>query len=95
VVFAWNFGDGYTSNVAAPLHAYTANGLYDVALTAKDTNNCRDTLIRPAYIQVGAIAMPTEAEHPELAVYPNPFATEVEVHLPEWLPPGVLCLHRW
>ncbi|MBC7776365.1 MAG: PKD domain-containing protein [Phycisphaerae bacterium] len=36
--FAWNFGDGNTSNEENPTHTYTAPGTYTVSLVA--TNNC-------------------------------------------------------
>ncbi len=36
--YEWSFGDGVTSTLPAPTHAYTAPGIYTVALTA--TNTC-------------------------------------------------------
>jgi PKD repeat protein len=32
--WAWNFGDGTTSNVQSPTHVYSKPGSYTVALTA-------------------------------------------------------------
>ncbi len=37
--YLWDFGDGVTSTLAAPTHAYTAPGTYTVTLTA--TNACQ------------------------------------------------------
>ncbi len=36
--FAWNFGDGNTSNQANPTHTFAGNGTYNVTLTA--SNDC-------------------------------------------------------
>ncbi|MDX1913268.1 MAG: PKD domain-containing protein [Saprospiraceae bacterium] len=40
--YAWNFGDGNTSNEANPTHTYGAPGTYNVSLAA--TNNCGTTI---------------------------------------------------
>ena len=32
--YVWNFGDGYYSDAASPIHAYEASGTYTVTLTA-------------------------------------------------------------
>lgn len=36
--YAWNFGDGGTSTVRSPVHAYAAAGTYTVTETVTDTN---------------------------------------------------------
>lgn len=41
--YAWDFGDGGSSNEANPAHTYTTDGVYDVTLTA--TNACGSTTI--------------------------------------------------
>jgi len=47
----WNFGDGDTSNLQNPVHAYQANGTYSVSLTT--TNNFGDsTKVMTDYIVV-------------------------------------------
>jgi gliding motility-associated-like protein len=48
----WNFGDGGSSNQQFPSHDYQNDGLYDVSLIVTDNNGCRDTLIKPQYIQL-------------------------------------------
>lgn len=35
--YAWDFGDGFTSNLMNPFHAYTAPGAYQVCLTVTNT----------------------------------------------------------
>jgi len=43
---SWDFGDGNSSSDAEPTHSYTANGVYDVILTATDQSGCsqKDTV---------------------------------------------------
>jgi gliding motility-associated-like protein len=48
----WDFGDGFTSNVQNPSHAYTSLGLYSVTLIAFNANGCSDTIVMPQYIQI-------------------------------------------
>ncbi|MCI4668479.1 MAG: PKD domain-containing protein [Bacteroidia bacterium] len=50
--FEWDFGDGNTSNLAAPSHVYNGVGLFDVSLIVTDVNGCRDTLTRDEYVRV-------------------------------------------
>ena len=58
--YLWNFGDGSTSTLAGPSHAYGAPGTYTVTLIASD-NGCTDTLVRPSYITIiGPIAQFTD-----------------------------------
>jgi gliding motility-associated-like protein len=38
--FFWDFGDGTTSNLYEPTHAYTTPGVYDVLLVAFDSTGC-------------------------------------------------------
>ena len=41
--YLWNFGDGFTSTEANPIHIYTQAGIYDVSLTISSTNGCINT----------------------------------------------------
>ncbi|MFK7946387.1 MAG: PKD domain-containing protein, partial [Saprospiraceae bacterium] len=43
--YAWDFGDNTTSNLEHPLHAFQANGLFDVQLVATNSFNCSDDTI--------------------------------------------------
>jgi gliding motility-associated-like protein len=44
--YQWSFGDGATSGVAAPGHAYTTAGVRVVSLLALSTEGCRDSVSR-------------------------------------------------
>lgn len=46
--FAWDFGDGTTSNTAFPAHTYDVPGTYDVRLIVQGAGGCADTLLSPA-----------------------------------------------
>lgn len=41
--FSWSFGDGGTSSVPYPTHAYNGTGSYLVCLTVTDANGCSST----------------------------------------------------
>lgn len=41
--YAWNFGDGNTSNSASPAYTYTTEGAYNVSVIVVTTGGCTDT----------------------------------------------------
>lgn len=43
-IYDWNFGDGGTSDMAAPHHVYEHDGVYTVTLVANNEYNCPDTV---------------------------------------------------
>jgi PKD repeat protein len=43
VTYAWDFGDGTTSNWSAPTHQFTVPGIYDVVLTLTDNDDMTAT----------------------------------------------------
>ncbi len=49
----WSFGDGTTSTEQDPLHTYSADGIYDVALVVTNSFGS-DTLVVPAAVTVNA-----------------------------------------
>ncbi len=53
VSWFWSFGDGNTSILQNPTHAYTTTGFYDVQLIITSLSGCQDTILQPAYIEVG------------------------------------------
>jgi len=44
--WAWQFGDGGTSNEQSPQHTYGAGGMYDVVLTVTDDGDAMDDVMR-------------------------------------------------
>ncbi len=49
----WNFGDGQTSALKSPSHAYSSPGTYDISLTINYTgSNCTGTLTKNTYITI-------------------------------------------
>lgn len=60
-LFLWDFGDGFSSNLASPSHLYAADGTYFVTLTA--TNEAgSDTITKPVTVEA------TPDPDPKLAV---------------------------
>ncbi len=51
--WSWNFGDGTTSTLQNPTHAYSVNGTYTVTLTAT-YNGCTDAYTQSATINVSS-----------------------------------------
>jgi gliding motility-associated-like protein len=54
LTYHWDFGDGNTSNSAAPTHTYAADGLYTVQLSITDQYGCTDISTKPQYIKIAS-----------------------------------------
>ncbi|WP_462243972.1 gliding motility-associated C-terminal domain-containing protein [Ferruginibacter sp.] len=52
ITYDWNFGDGNTSTLANPTHAYTTTGTFDVTLIVTNRDGCSDTLRRTGFIKI-------------------------------------------
>jgi gliding motility-associated-like protein len=54
VYYAWDFGDGTTSNQNNTTHVYESPGLYDVQVTAYTISGCQDssTMVFPGAVRV-------------------------------------------
>jgi gliding motility-associated-like protein len=52
----WSFGDGGTSSLQNPSHAYLNLGTYNIVLIATDANGCRDTMTLPFTVPVRPVA---------------------------------------
>jgi PKD repeat protein len=57
--WAWDLGDGQTSNQQNPSHQYSNAGNYNVSLIVTNSNGCSDTLSRPNYINIGSALVPS------------------------------------
>ncbi|MBL7914833.1 MAG: PKD domain-containing protein [Bacteroidia bacterium] len=55
----WDFGNGVTSTAQNPSYVYGAMGSYDVTLIVTNANGCTDTLVKPAYINIGPSLVPS------------------------------------
>ena len=50
--WSWTFGDGGTATSPVPVHHYAYDGTYTVGLVVTDLRGCRDTLVKPQYIEL-------------------------------------------
>jgi hypothetical protein len=67
--YYWTFGDGGTSDMENPAHTYTAEGVYDVILTAYSQDaNCADQVI----VEVDVIVVSVDELDVEAKLWPNP-----------------------
>jgi gliding motility-associated-like protein len=55
VQYSWDFGDGSTSTVQDPQHAYASSGSFQVTLTATTDSGCSTTLERPSALTIFAL----------------------------------------
>ena len=52
-IFNWDFGDGVTSILNKPVHAYANSGVYTIRLIARNSSyGCPDTLVAPNFMVV-------------------------------------------
>lgn len=52
----WSFGDGATSNAAAPVHGYDAPGVYNISLVVTTENGCVDTAYSTTQVYPNPVA---------------------------------------
>jgi len=52
LTYQWYFGDATTSTAVHPSHTYATAGLFSITLVATDQYGCKDSLTRPAYINI-------------------------------------------
>lgn len=83
--YLWDFGDGQTSTLEAPVHTYTTSGQFDVVLMGKAPNGCRDTLRQPRYITIMDIISRDKIQigNLSLQISPNPTNGQLKLHLPD------------
>ncbi len=79
LVYLWSFGDGETSNEAAPTYTYDEVGSYTVALEVTDSaGNKTKKAIEIAIAEVGSASIETPNESPGAAESPATSPTETE-----------------
>jgi gliding motility-associated-like protein len=49
--YVWNFGDGFTSTAASPVHTYNTAGVYNITLAVTTNGGCTDSVT--AFVRVG------------------------------------------
>lgn len=52
LTYQWNFGDGGTSALPAPVHTYTTAGTYPVTLVTTSSEGCKDTMLKTDLVTV-------------------------------------------
>jgi PKD repeat protein len=66
--YAWDFGDGYTSNVTNPVHGYFTSGTFTVTLIATNADGCDDTTSTTIQAQTTGL----DELATSFLLYPNP-----------------------
>ncbi len=69
VSYLWDFGDGYTSAEADPVHTFAATGVYPVLLTA--ANSC-DTASALKWVEVMISSAEEQRMQEVVHIFPNP-----------------------
>ncbi len=72
----WSFGDGATSDLKSPTHAWTAPGLYDVTLTVSDGSSS-DSAIRTLLVGASAPSGSCRADAETLCLQDSRFMVNV------------------
>ena len=73
----WDFGDGVDTMVQNTSHIYAAKGIYNVCLSVKNSDNCRDTTCVEINSFLG-IDNFSQVEH-SVRLSPNPFTSELNI----------------
>lgn len=74
--WSWTFGDGTTSQESNPLHVYTAQGAYQVCLTASNLNGS-NTSCRTIFVGVSTVS--TVSNDFSVQVFPNPASDQIRL----------------
>lgn len=80
--WAWDFGDGNTSNMSSPQNTYTLAGKYEVTLTT--TNTCGTSVFKDSVEITTGLGTP-EAFLSSIYLYPNPNNGQFKIELPSVL----------
>jgi gliding motility-associated-like protein len=56
ISYAWNFGNNTTSTSQNPTCSYSSTGSYTVRLIATNAAGCKDTMLMPAFVNIGSLS---------------------------------------
>lgn len=79
----WDFGDGQSSAVPNPVHAYGGPGTYTVKLTAFGDDGCTDHAERVLTLSSSSALADAGIINNNLNVYPNPLEQQCIIHQDE------------
>lgn len=87
--FEWDFGDGFISNDANPMHIYNATGTYDVTLTAISKSNLDDkssitlNVLVPTLLEIQVLEYSDEYVVPDASVilYPTVVDWDAQINM--------------
>ena len=81
--FEWDFGDGYITNEANPIHSFNSTGTYDVKLTAISKDNLEDKASLTLTVMVPTLLEITVIEYFDNYVVPDA-SIILYPTLPDW-----------
>ncbi len=87
----WNFGDGQTSTVKNPIHAYGSEGIFQVTLTVQDNQGYHSTITQSVEVkkQWMPIAMISPSSY-------NGVNFKIDFSAAEsWDPDGIITMYSW
>ncbi len=79
--YAWDFGDGYTSDQESPIHNYPVNGNFYTRLNIESQQGCKcnsDQMIQAIHLGIGDVDQAS-------TVYPNPFDDYIVIPESGWV----------
>ncbi len=84
--WAWDFGDGNTSNQQNPSHTYNLAGPYNVTLTVTTADGCTHTIVMNNYINVFALPTAAFTAGPQPTTILNPIInfTDASINATTW-----------
>lgn len=75
--YVWDFGDGYTSTNANPVHMYTNSGNFNVTLYAFHANGCVSVSSQMLNVTIGSAPVSSFTVDSTLLKLPNAFITPI------------------
>jgi hypothetical protein len=86
ISYYWEFGDDNTSTAQDPIHAYSADGTFEVTLTA-EVDGCNVIIVSKPVTITNCRQGPGGSVFDQISVFPNPnrgnFQIEVNLRVPE------------